>query len=54
MNDLSNKDFEAGLGARIASSPASSHILKMFFVSNQIYFLNGKIFPVFQNAISWD
>lgn len=35
MNDLSNKDFEAGLVPGIASSPASSHILKTFFVSNQ-------------------
>lgn len=45
MNDLSNKDFEAGLVPGRASSPASSHILKTFFVLNQIYFLNRKIFP---------
>lgn len=44
MNDLSNKDSEAGLVPGIASSPKASHILKTFFVSNQIYFLNGKIF----------
>lgn len=53
MNDLSNKDFEAGLVPGIASSPASSHILKKFFVSNQ--FPKWRRFaPVFQNAINWD
>lgn len=43
MNNLTNKDFAAGLVPGVGSSPASSHILKTFFISNQTYFPNGKI-----------
>lgn len=46
MNDLSNKDFAAGLVPGVVSSPASTHILKTFFISNQTYFPNGKICPI--------